>query len=61
MLKVKFDFKDKPIKDIPFVFITAHGDKEDLKNRMQRGASHYLIKPFLMSELILAVGKYISR
>ena len=46
---------------IPFVFITARGDKEDVLNGKDLGADDYLIKPLTREELLTAVRSRLSR
>lgn len=46
---------------IPFVFITARGDKEDVLNGKNLGADDYLVKPLTREELLTAVRSRLSR
>lgn len=41
---------------IPFIFITARADKNDLRKGMQMGADDYLTKPFTRAELLGAIA-----
>ncbi|MBF0329129.1 MAG: response regulator [Nitrospirae bacterium] len=34
------------IKDIPFIMVTAHNEKEYILNAMKLGVTDYIIKPF---------------
>ena len=47
--------KDSILGDIPFVFVTALGERADLRRGMSEGADDYLIKPFSSEELVAAV------
>jgi len=40
---------------IPFIFLTAKGEKDDLRLGMQLGADDYLTKPFDFSELLKSI------
>ena len=44
--------EDSELSAIPFVFLTAKGEKEDLRSGMNLGADDYLTKPFHIEELI---------
>jgi two-component system sensor histidine kinase/response regulator len=37
---------------IPFIFLTASADRDDLRRAMDLGANGYLIKPFTRAELL---------
>jgi CRP-like cAMP-binding protein len=41
--------------DIPFVFLTAKSEKEDLRRGMNLGADDYLTKPFYKDELLQVI------
>lgn len=41
--------------DIPFVFVTAMGERADVRRGMSAGADDYLTKPFSADELLAAV------
>ncbi len=41
--------------DIPFVFLTAKTEKEDLRKGMDLGADDYLTKPFTVEELLKVI------
>ena len=41
--------------DIPFIFVTALGDRADVRRGMSAGADDYLSKPFTADELLAAV------
>lgn len=42
-------------RDIPFIFITALGEKADIRDGMNRGADDYIPKPFSSRQLLDAV------
>lgn len=45
----------------PFIFLTAKGDKADLRNGMNLGADDYLVKPVVREDLLEAVKVRLSR
>lgn len=40
---------------VPFIFITAHSEKEDIRRGMNLGADDYITKPFYKDELIRVI------
>ena len=52
---------DRKMKDIPIIFLTARGEVEDRVKGLESGADDYVAKPFNTKELILRVGKVLSR
>jgi len=46
---------DDILAHIPFIFVTALGEREQVRSGMSAGADDYLIKPFSADELIAAV------
>lgn len=42
---------------IPFVFLSASADPADLEAGLAQGASAYLTKPFILSELLQTIRK----
>jgi DNA-binding response OmpR family regulator len=46
---------------IPLLLITAISDKRSMQNGMDLGANAYLTKPFLHSELLLAINRLLHR
>ncbi|WP_321394209.1 response regulator transcription factor [uncultured Desulfuromusa sp.] len=46
---------DPDLADIPFIFVTALGDRSDVRLGMSSGADDYLTKPFTDEELVAAV------
>lgn len=52
---------EKTFGNIPFIFITAMGERADVRRGMSAGADDYLAKPFSADELLAAVNGRISR
>jgi DNA-binding NarL/FixJ family response regulator len=46
---------------IPFVFLTAHGDKPDVRKGMNLGADDYLVKPVDVDDLLGAIKARLQR
>jgi DNA-binding NarL/FixJ family response regulator len=46
---------------IPFIFLTAKGDKKDLRTGMNLGADDYLTKPASAAEVLAAINSRLSR
>jgi DNA-binding NarL/FixJ family response regulator len=46
---------------IPFIFLTAKGDKKDLRTGMNLGADDYLTKPASAEEVLNAINARLSR
>jgi signal transduction histidine kinase len=46
---------------IPFVFLTAKADREDMRRGMEMGADDYITKPFTAPELLGAVRMRLER
>lgn len=46
---------------IPFIFLTARGEREDLRNGMNLGADDYLTKPVAKGELLRAIEARLQR
>jgi DNA-binding NarL/FixJ family response regulator len=47
--------------DIPFIFVTALGERSDVRRGMSSGADDYLSKPFTAEELVSAVTGRLRR
>lgn len=47
--------KTKKTKSIPFIYLTAKVERDDIRKGMQLGADDYLFKPFKAEELLQAV------
>lgn len=52
---------DAGLARIPFVFLTAKGEKEDLRSGMNLGADDYLTKPVANAELVRAIEVRLRR
>jgi ABC-2 type transport system ATP-binding protein len=52
---------DPATAGIPFIFLTAKGDKRDLRAGMNLGADDYLTKPVTVSDLLNAVVARLAR
>jgi DNA-binding NarL/FixJ family response regulator len=46
---------------IPFIFLTARGEKEDLRSGMNLGADDYLTKPVAKADLLQAIEARLRR
>lgn len=53
--------EDDGIKHIPFVFLTAKGDRNDVREGMGLGADAYLTKPASREELLEVVNELLNR
>ncbi|MFH1194852.1 MAG: response regulator [bacterium] len=53
--------KDKKIKAIPFIFLTAKVESRDFRKGMELGADDYLFKPFQNDELIRAINTRLNK
>jgi DNA-binding NarL/FixJ family response regulator len=53
--------KDEATAAIPFIFLTAKGEKEDLRNGMKLGADDYLTKPVARLDLLEAINARLLR
>jgi len=47
--------------DIPFIFVTALGNREQVRMGMSAGADDYLPKPFLAEDMLAAIYSRIRR
>lgn len=52
---------DKDTATTPFIFLTAKGDKTDLRAGMNHGADDYLTKPVVRDDLLAAVRARLAR
>lgn len=52
---------DSTTVSIPFIFLTAKGDKKDLRNGMNLGADDYLTKPASAEEVLAAINARLDR
>ena len=53
--------QDAVLALIPFVFLTAKGDKDDLRSGMNLGADDYLTKPVANTDLVQAIEARLRR
>ncbi len=53
--------QDERTATIPFIFLTAKGEKNDLRTGMNLGADDYLAKPVSSDELIAAISARFKR
>ena len=49
------------VRGVPFVFLTAFGDRSNIRQGMVQGADDYLVKPFTPKELREAVESSLAR
>ena len=52
---------DAELALIPFIFLTAKGEKEDLRSGMNLGADDYLTKPVAKADLLRAIAARLLR
>ena len=52
---------DQALQDVPVIFLTARGETEDRIKGLESGAEDYISKPFNTKELMLRIGKVLSR
>src|SRR5262245_31077557 len=52
---------DKATVSIPFIFLTAKGDKKDLRMGMNLGADDYLTKPASAEDVLAAINARLDR
>lgn len=48
-------------KQIPFIFLTARSNREDLRQGMELGADDYITKPFTGAELLSAITAQLEK
>jgi two-component system, sensor histidine kinase and response regulator len=53
--------KDRSTAKIPFIFLTARTERNDMRQGMELGANDYLTKPFTANELIKTVQARLSQ
>jgi DNA-binding NarL/FixJ family response regulator len=53
--------KDRATAAIPFIFLTAKGDKTEVRAGMNLGADDYLTKPASVTDLLAAVSVRLAR
>jgi DNA-binding NarL/FixJ family response regulator len=52
---------DASLARIPFIYLTAKGEKDDLRSGMNRGADDYLTKPVANKDLVEAIEVRLRR
>jgi DNA-binding NarL/FixJ family response regulator len=52
---------DASLARIPFIFLTAKGEKDDLRSGMNLGADDYLTKPVINADLVRAIESRLRR
>src|SRR5262247_3681699 len=52
---------DPALARIPFIFLTAKGEKDDLRDGMNLGADDYLTKPVANADLVQAIEARLRR
>lgn len=52
---------DTKLASIPFIFLTARGEKDDVRGGMNLGADDYLAKPVANDDLVKAIEARLSR
>jgi DNA-binding NarL/FixJ family response regulator len=52
---------DAALAGIPFIFLTARGEKDDLRSGMNLGADDYLTKPVANADLVQAIEARLRR
>ncbi len=53
--------QDKRTATVPFIFLTAKGEKADLRSGMDLGADDYLTKPVAKADLLNAIAARLKR
>jgi len=53
--------KDNKAKTIPFIFLTAKVEKEELRKGMQLGADDYIFKPFDLDDLLKSINHRLEK
>lgn len=53
--------RNKEMKDIPFIFLTAKTERSDFRKGMEMGADDYITKPFEPTELLHAVESRLKK
>jgi DNA-binding NarL/FixJ family response regulator len=53
--------KDAALAPIPFIFLTAKGERDDLRSGMNLGADDYLTKPVAKADLLQAIESRLRR
>jgi DNA-binding response OmpR family regulator len=48
-------------KNIPIIMLTAKGEIEDIKSAFKVGTDDYVVKPFIMDQLLEKIGKLLEQ
>jgi len=51
---------DERLANIPFVVMSTNSDRSHMKRIMQNGAAAYIVKPFIMDQLVILIEKILS-
>ncbi|MBF0450471.1 MAG: response regulator [Candidatus Magnetomorum sp.] len=51
---------DEQLAHIPFVVMSTNRDRSHMKRIMQHGAAAYIVKPFIMDQLVILIEKILS-
>jgi len=51
---------DERLSNIPFVVMSTNSDRSHMKRIMQHGAAAYIVKPFIMDQLVILIEKILS-
>lgn len=51
----------KDTKRIPIIMLTAKGEVEDIKTAFRAGANDYVVKPFLMEQVLEKIEEFLVR
>lgn len=49
------------LSEVPFIFLTAHGEPEERVRGLRTGADDYMVKPFDVEELIVRIEKHFQK
>lgn len=52
--------EDEVLRHTPFIFLTAKGDKNDVREGSDLGANAYLTKPVIREDLLTAVNAWVK-
>jgi DNA-binding NarL/FixJ family response regulator len=52
---------DAVLADVPFIFLTARGERADLRLGMNSGADDYLTKPIAIQDMLAAIHARLAR
>jgi DNA-binding response OmpR family regulator len=48
-------------KDVPIIMLTAKGEIEDIKTAFKAGANDYVVKPFMMEQVLEKIEEFLIR